>query len=110
MGDEALLGFDLSILSGRQIWGDVIDGLSLPAAPEFNLVPSQQQEELISLPESHRASRLARAPQGRLRSIEITDYRLQFILADGRRAWMEEKLAAVISKNFHKQVGWGDSL
>ena len=45
MGDEALLGFDLSILSGRESLGDVIDGLSLPAAPVLNLVPSQRQEE-----------------------------------------------------------------
>ena len=45
MGDEAPLGFDLPILSGRQAWGDVIDGLSLPAAPVLNLVRSQRQEE-----------------------------------------------------------------
>ena len=64
----------------------------------------------FSLPESHRASRLARVPQGRLRWIEITDYRPQFTLADVRRAWMGEKPAAVIPVIFYKLVGWGDSL
>ena len=49
-------------------------------------------------------------PQGWLRSIEITYYRLQFILADERRAWMGEKPVTVIPVNFYKQVGQGDSL
>ena len=46
MGDDAPLGCDLSISAGRPAWGDVIDGLSLPAAPELNLIPGQRQEEI----------------------------------------------------------------